>query len=196
MATDKHYFEYLQSRSLIGEIYRKYYLYPKINRYLKGKLLDVGCGIGDMLVYRPNSIGVDINQLHVEFCKQRGCDVYEMPIDKLPFEDESFDSVLLDNVLEHILDPAPLLTEIKRVMRKDAVLLIGVPGVKGQSADSDHKVFYDEVSLKSLADKLGFNINLMLHSPLWKSDYLSKTVRQYCVYSQWSLKISPKLPYV
>jgi SAM-dependent methyltransferase len=188
MTTNQQYFEYLQSRSLIAEIYRKYFLYPKLNRYLKGKLLDVGCGIGDMLVYRANTIGVDINPLNVEFCKQRGCEAYEMPIDKLPFEDGSFDSVLLDNVLEHILDPYPLLTEIKRVMRKDAVFLIGVPGVKGQSSDPDHKVFYDEISLKSLADKLGFNVNVMLHSPLWKSDYFSKAVRQYCVYSQWSLK--------
>jgi SAM-dependent methyltransferase len=185
---NQQYFEYLQSRSFTGGIYRKYFLYPRLNRYLKGQMLDVGCGIGDMLAFRPNSIGVDINQLDVEFCKQRGCEAYEMPVDKLPFEDGSFDSVLLDNVLEHLADPDPLLTEIKRVMRKDAVLLIGVPGVKGQSADPDHKVFYNEVSLNTLAVRLGFNVNVMLHSPLWKSDFLSKAVRQYCVYSQWSLK--------
>lgn len=188
MTTNKQYFEYLQSRSFLGGIYRKYYLYPKLNRYLKGRLLDVGCGIGDMLVFRPNSVGVDINPLDVQFCKQRGCEAYEMPVDKLPFEDSSFDSVLLDNVLEHIVDPAPLLAEIKRVMRKDAVLLIGVPGVKGYSIDSDHKVFYDEPSLSILAGNLGFKVNKMLHSPLRKSDFLSKKVRQYCVYSQWSLK--------
>lgn len=188
MTTNQQYFEYLQSRSFLGKIYRKYYLYPKLNQYLNGKLLDVGCGIGDMLVYRPNSIGVDINQLDVEFCRQRGCEAYEMPIDKLPFADECFDSVLLDNVIEHILDPVPLLTEIKRVMRKDAVLLVGVPGMKGQSIDPDHKVFYDEKALIDLAGRLGFKVNVMMHTPLWKSAFLSKTVRQYCIYSQWSLK--------
>ena len=185
---NQQYFEYLQGRSCIGGLYRKYFLYPRLNRYLKGRMLDVGCGIGDMLVFRPNSIGVDINQLDVEYCRQRGCIAYEMPIDKLPFEDGCFDSVLLDNVLEHLADPFPLLTEIKRVMRRDAVLLIGVPGVKGQAADPDHKVFYNEDALTRLADKLGFNVNVMLHSPLWKSDYLSRKVRQYCIYSQWSLK--------
>jgi SAM-dependent methyltransferase len=189
MTTNQQYFEYLQSRSFIAEVYRSNYLYPKLNRYLKGRLLDVGCGIGDMLAFRPNSIGVDINALNVEFCKQRGYEAYEMAIDKLPFEDASFDSILLDNVLEHITAPVPLLKEIKRVMRKGAVLLIGVPGVKGQSSDPDHKVFYDEISLKSLASKLGFNVNVMLYSPLWKSDYLSKTVRQYCIYTQWTLII-------
>jgi len=182
------YSEYLKSRSFLAKIYRTHFLYPKLSRYLKGRLLDVGCGIGDMLIYRPNSVGVDINSFNVEFCKQRGCEAYVMPIDKLPFENSSFDSVLLDNVLEHLAAPVPLLKEIRRVMRQDAVLLIGVPGVKGQSADPDHKVFYNEISLNALAAKLGFNVNAMLHSPLWKSDYLSKTVRQYCVYSQWSLK--------
>lgn len=156
MTTNKQYFEYLQSRSFLGGIYRKYYLYPKLNRYLKGRLLDVGCGIGDMLAFRPDSVGVDINPLDVQFCKHRGCEAYQMSIDKLPFDDDSFDSVLLDNVMEHILDPVPLLEEVKRVMRKDAVLLIGVPGVKGQSCDPDHKVFYNETSLAALAQKKWF----------------------------------------
>jgi SAM-dependent methyltransferase len=189
MTNDQQYFEYLKSRSFLASVYRKYFLYPKLNRHLQGRMLDVGCGIGDMLMFYSNSVGVDINAFNVNFCKQRGREAYEMPIDNLPFENGSFDSVLLDNVLEHILDPVPLLTEIKRVMRKDGVLLIGVPGIKGQSSDSDHKVFYDEISLNVLANKLGFKVNRMLHTPLWKSDYLSKKVRQYCVYTQWSLKI-------
>lgn len=188
MTNYQQYFEYLQSRSFMGEVYRKYYLYPKLGHYLKGRLLDVGCGIGDMLVFRPDSIGVDINEFNVQYCKERGCEAYEMPVDELPFEDGSFDSVLLDNVLEHLADPISLLTEVKRVMRSDAVFVIGVPGLKGQASDPDHKVFYDENSLNILAEKLGFKVNVMLHFPLWKSDFLSKKVRQYCVYSQWSLK--------
>lgn len=187
MTDYNNYLEYLESRSLIGKFYRNYYLYPKLNRYLKGNLLDVGCGIGDMLIYRSNSIGVDINPLAVEFCKQRGCKAYKMSTDMLPFENSSFDSVLLDNVLEHLKEPIPLIKEIKRVMRKKAVLLIGVPGAKGQLADLDHKVFYDEQSLNSLAIDLGFNVNVMLYAPLWKSEYLSRNISQYCIYSQWSL---------
>lgn len=189
MDNNQQYFEYLQKRSWLGSFYRTYFLYPKLNRYLKGRLLDVGCGIGDMLVFRGNSVGVDINPLNVQFCGWRGCDAHEMQVDQLPFADACFDSVLLDNVLEHIENPIPLLTEVKRVMSIDAVLLIGVPGIAGQLCDSDHKVFYDERKLTMLADKLGFKVSTMTHAPLWKSVILSKVMRQYCVYSQWSLKI-------
>lgn len=54
-----------------------------------------------------------------------------MTPDHLPFDSESFDSVLIDNVLEHIEDPNSLLAEIKRVIRPNGGLLIGVPGVLG-----------------------------------------------------------------
>lgn len=65
MTTNQQYFQYLKSRSFLGNIYRKYYLYPKLGRYLKCWLLDIGCGIGDILVFRSNSVGVDINPLDV-----------------------------------------------------------------------------------------------------------------------------------
>lgn len=187
---DKHqqYFEYLKNRSFLGRIYRRFFLYPKINRLIHGRLLDVGCGVGDMLAFRPNSVGVDINDLNVKFCRWRGLDVQLMPIDQLPFANASFDSVLLDNVLEHITEPGPLLNEIKRIMLPDGVLVIGVPGLLGQLCDDDHKVYYDEAMLYKLADKLGFEITKMVYTPLCKSVFLSQVVKQYCIYSQWRLR--------
>ena len=185
MGNKEQYFNYLKQRSVLGSIYRKYFLYPKLNHYLKGEMLDIGCGIGDMLAYRAHSIGVDVNEFNVEFCKLRGFDVYQMPVNKLPFQGERFDSILLDNVLEHIEDPLPLLIEIKRVMRTNGVLLIGVPGVKGYASDSDHKVFYDESKLTALATKAGFGVKVSLHAPLWKSHLFSTILKQYCIYTLW-----------
>ena len=111
-----------------------------------------------------------------------------MSVDKLPFEDSSYDSILLDNVLEHISDPLPLFREIQRVIRPNGFLLIGVPGLRGQDSDSDHKVYYDESRLISLANQLGFKVNSIMHTPLWKSALLSRTFKQYCIYSQWQIR--------
>jgi SAM-dependent methyltransferase len=188
MDKNQKYFEYLKRRGFLGKIYRRFLLYPKISRLLKGRLLDVGCGIGDMLAFRPNSVGVDVNKLNIDFCLRRGLEVRPMPFDVLPFEDQSFDSILLDNVLEHIIDPYPLLKEIKRVMRSDGVLVIGVPGLRGQLCDDDHKVYYDEASLISLAEMMGFEIDCSLYMPLVKSALLSQLLKQYCVYTQWKLR--------
>ena len=77
--------------------------------------------------------------------------------DVLPFEDISFEAVLLDNVLEYMQSP-PLISEIQRVLRPNGTLLIGVPGSKGMAHDPDHKVAYDEISLVTLANASGFSI--------------------------------------
>ena len=153
------YFEYLKKRSFLGGIYRRYVLYPRLNFHLKGKVLDVGCGIGDMLSYRKNTVGLDVNPLNVAFCQKRELEAHIMKPDVIPFADETFDSVLLDNVLEHIERPSLLFKEIRRVLKADGILLIGVPGIKGYESDDDHKVFYDEKKLQALALKNRFNVN-------------------------------------
>jgi len=192
MVNNQAYFEYLKKRSLVGRFYRHFFLYPRISSLLKGRVLDVGCGIGDMLEYRPGSVGVDVNEFNIEFCRRRGLAAQLMPFDQLPFDTASFDSLLLDNVLEHILDPAPLLNEIKRVMHPDGFLVIGVPGLYGQLCDSDHKVYYNEDSLAELADRLGFTIEEFLYAPFIRSTFLSQTISQYCIYSRWTLKPQDK----
>ena len=183
MNNKQNYFNYLQQRSFLGYIYRRYFLYPKLSNYLKGEVLDIGCGIGDFLAFRLSSVGVDINEFNVKLCKNRGLNAYIMLENILPFPSNKFDSILLDNVLEHIKDPKPLLSEIKRVMRRGGYLLVGVPGIKGFASDPDHKVFYDEFKLQKLAQSQGYSITLYKHLPLWKSFLFSKILKQYCVYA-------------
>ena len=105
--------------------------------------------------------------------------------DLLPFEETSFESVLLDNVLEHISEPTPLLAEIRRVLKPQGVVLIGVPGVRGQTSDPDHKNFYDEEALTLKAKNNGFKVIKFFHMPLGRSLFLSRHLRQYCIYSVW-----------
>ena len=45
----------------------------------------------------------------------------------LPFEDASFDVVYSSHVLEHVKDEAKTLQEMKRVLKPDGVLIIGMP---------------------------------------------------------------------
>jgi SAM-dependent methyltransferase len=149
---------------------------------LRGRLLDVGCGIGDMLAFRLNSVGVDINEQTVAYCRQRGHEARMMQPDRLPFESASFDSVLLDNVLEHIAEPAPLLAEVRRILPPGGRLLIGVPGVRGWQSDPDHKVLYDETTMMNRLGSAGFAPVEVFHTPLLRSDWMSRRLRQYCIY--------------
>jgi len=152
----ENYFIYLRNRSYFGLLYRRFWLYPFLSRNLKGKVLDVGCGIGDFLNYHPHSVGVDINPSMINFCKESGHEVYLMKSNKLPFASGEFDSVIMDNVLEHLYQPEELLSEIHRVLSPNGRLVIGVPGYKGYVSDTDHKIFYDQLKLKTTVTKAGF----------------------------------------
>jgi SAM-dependent methyltransferase len=180
------YGEYLMRRSRLSGVYRRYVLYPRLCDRLLGRAVDVGCGIGDFLQFRPNTVGVDINPHTVAYCQQRGLDARLIEPDVLPFDDASFDSALLDNVLEHIAEPAALLRELHRVLRPEGLLLIGVPGVLGWDSDPDHKVTYDEVSLNATLRTRHFVPVEVFYAPLWRSAWLSRHLRQYCIFGLFS----------
>ena len=97
------------------------------------KILDLGCGSG-YWTKRINdkiakTIGVDVSD---EFLKKAKKDYpelefYKMDFHKLEFEDESFDCVYADNVLEHSPHPQKALKEIYRVLTKKGLLVALIP---------------------------------------------------------------------
>jgi SAM-dependent methyltransferase len=180
------YFTYLKTRSWIGFNYRKFYLYPKLYKQLKGRILDVGCGLGDFLLFYRDIVGVDINKDCVNYCKSFNLNVELMVVDILPFDDNSFDSIILDNVIEHIENPSNLLSEIKRVLTPNGILLVGVPCDKGYMYDDDHKNFYDVSSLKLLL-KEDFSLKQYFYTPPF-SYLFRKIFRQVALYSVFELK--------
>lgn len=183
----KEYYKYLKNRSFSGYIYRNFFLYPILSSKVDGKVLDLGCGIGDFLKYRKNTVGVDVNGKLVEELKDKGYNVFHMDYDVLPFEDNEFDSIIFDNVLEHIKNPIPLLEEIYRVLNKNGKLLIGVPGSYGYKKDSDHKCFYDEKKLKERLESNSFTSTSFFYTP-FKSNFLNKNLSPYCLYGLFKKK--------
>ena len=51
-------------------------------------------------------------------------DLNELP---LPFDDSSADTLLLSDVLEHVMHPWELMEEVTRILRPGGVLLLNVP---------------------------------------------------------------------
>jgi len=175
------YFDYLRSRSRLGLLYRRLMLYPRLARHVSGRVLDVGCGIGDFLEFRPGTVGVDVNPHAVEWCRRRGLECRLMEADHLPFPDGGFDGVMLDNVLEHLTAPEPLLDEIRRVLEPGGRLLVGVPGLRGYECDRDHKVYYDEAGLKRVVSDAGFSLKRIFYTP-FRSAWVAARLPQFCLY--------------
>jgi len=159
------YFTYLNKISWRGMMYRRNIVYKWIKKYTLGKVLDVGCGIGLFLEYMPSSVGVDVNEECVKFCVERGLKAKLMDYDKLPFEKCSFDTIILDNVLEHIENPIPLLLECNRVLKENGKIIVLVPGKKGYLRDNDHKHYYDHASLRHLLLENGYTVKYQRSLP-------------------------------
>jgi len=96
------------------------------------KVLDAGCGEGFVIEYLKKNgqaqfMGLDIEADALEVAKEKNPQVsfQQASVYQLPFEDNSFDLVILSEVLEHLEDPSKALEEIKRVSKQYA--LISVP---------------------------------------------------------------------
>jgi SAM-dependent methyltransferase len=182
LESQRQYFDHLNITTWKGRLYRKYYLYPRLNLNLKGKTLDIGCGLGSFLKSRKGSVGVDINPFCVDYCNENGLEAFLCNKTPYPFGDHTFDSVVFDNVIEHMDDPSEILEEIFRVLRPDGRLMIGVPTITGYKSQADHRVFYNESDLKELATKYKFSFLKSFYTPV-KSNYLENTMNAHCLYA-------------
>ncbi|MBS3745354.1 MAG: methyltransferase domain-containing protein [Wenzhouxiangellaceae bacterium] len=95
----------------------------------RGRVLEVGCGTGQMLPLYPESVelfGLDPNPDALERARRRGPDVALLrgSAEYLPFPDQSFDTVVSGLVFCSVPDPARGLAEIRRVLEPDGRLLM------------------------------------------------------------------------
>jgi len=98
--------------------------------------LDFGCNDGTFLHSLRGKgidrlVGVDICRDAIERGRDRFPDLELLKIDRatpLPFEDASFDSVSILDVLEHVYEQRELLAELWRVLKDDGVLIVTIPG--------------------------------------------------------------------
>src|SRR5262245_8589617 len=102
-----------------------------------GALLELGCGGGRFLrgiaAARPELrlIGIDLSRRALAAARARtpGAEfrLVESPAAALPAADGEFDAVCVFDVLEHVLEPARTLAEVRRVLRAGGLFHLHVP---------------------------------------------------------------------
>ncbi len=127
------------------------------SHYLGGKLLDVGCGSKPYqnLFQVSEYIGLDIDS---DLARQRDVADYFYDGTIFPFEDASFDSVLCNQVLEHVFNPDAFLEEIARVLKNQGTLLLTIPFVWDEHEQPWDYARYSSFGLAHLLHKHGFEI--------------------------------------
>ena len=100
-----------------------------------GRVLDIGCASGGLLaLLRPRAghlAGLEISASAATAAAQIADHVVQGALEdpELPFEAESFDLVVLADVLEHLADPAAGLARAAGWCRRGGTVLVSVPNV-------------------------------------------------------------------
>ena len=94
------------------------------------RVLDVGCGDGELMSFIFNNIsqdirGIEISKTNVQKCISKGLTVIEgdAESDLFQFPDSSFDFVVLSQTLQAFLNPEKVLDELLRVGKKAIITI-------------------------------------------------------------------------
>ncbi len=152
----------------------------RIERYLgwtvedrRGRrLLDVGSGLGDLLVaaqrrgYEPAGVEYSSSSVARANARLGGSVVRQGTIESAGPAEASIDVCVLSDVIEHTRDPMATLDHVWRILKPGGVVFVATPSLDSWSArllrhrwmefKSEHLFFFDRVTLESALVRAGF----------------------------------------
>lgn len=156
-------------------------------------LLDIGCGVGDFLLYAKEN-GCDITGIEPSEDarkiaeKKLNCKI--LPPEELEnIPDNSFDIITMWHVLEHVADLKTEIHHLQRILKKDGRLILALPNFKSYDAEyyKDKWAAYDvprhlnhfsQTSIKNIFKET--QLQLIDIKPLkWDGFYISMLSEQY-----------------
>lgn len=134
------------------------------------RVLEVGSGTGTLLaLFQAHGwevIGVEPTPSFVSFARSNfGLKIIEGFFDPDDFEAESFDVVLMGEVIEHLSDPAAVLEGTRRILKPGGTLFIDTPNVLRPNRvrldrffRGEHLVWFSPRTLRAMLEKTGFKV--------------------------------------
>lgn len=138
--------------------------------------LDLGCGDGSNLHWLQNHVGQlygsDYNLLRLVRAAALGvkAHLFMADIGNYPTENDCFDVIFFNHVLEHIPDDVAALREVRRILKPGGLLILGLPN-EGAAfwqlayrlqpkvrATSDHRHFYTAESVAARCETAGLTV--------------------------------------
>ena len=161
-------------------------------RHAGPTILDLGCGFGAYSGALQKDglkcFGCDINLDYLRKASATGLPVANVD-SVLPYRDGSFDTVLIFEVLEHVVDVDKVLREAFRVARKNVLITVpnseNIEQMKANDVtyahmlSSDHLHFFDGESLDELLRRYARRVSIERSDPIYPFWFLSRSLPFY-----------------
>lgn len=158
---------------------------------ISGPLLDVGTALGDLIVawkdYEFLKVGIDVSPHRIADFKKRleGLNIYAHKIvadaEYLPFKDASFKSVVLSEVLEHLISPELAISEASRVLSEkgDKVILTVPNAINFQRFYMENRICNGKVLRYLFNPFLLFDFLLRFFIPIKRIETFNVNVKYF-----------------
>ncbi len=167
------YSNYFQGMKINSRTFRKRLLKAEKKLSGQGLLLDVGCALGDCLEQAKdlgwdNPQGLEVSKYAVGFAKERGLSVYQGDLFNHGFELNSFDLIMLQDMIEHTTNPIAQLTAAYQLLKPGGWIFITTPNVGGfwhkllgslwyHYKPTEHLTYFSLDTIKLALEKSGFS---------------------------------------
>jgi SAM-dependent methyltransferase len=162
----------------------------------RGKLLDIGCATGYLLDEARKAgwrvYGVELSKWAVSYAKEKLNlkDVFNGALEDAGYPENYFDAVVMQDCIEHLLDPKSALTQIRKVLKPDGILVVNTPDINSLASrllkarwwgiNSAHLYYFDRSSLKGLLSLCGFKpVKCRYHARTFSIKYWTSKARSY-----------------
>ena len=127
---------------------------------------DVGAGTGTMAtLFRDENIDVISVEPHAEGARlihEKKFECLQFSLEQIALPSQSVAAISLFDVIEHLRDPSPMLSEVRRVLQPDGKCLVTVPACQFLWSDEDvlagHFRRYSRKELRKHLEESGLHI--------------------------------------
>jgi SAM-dependent methyltransferase len=140
-------------------MYLKRYMKKAAKEHIRGVCLDIGSGSSPYKRYLECDRYISVDKKSTQAVTyQENQNEVEADARELPFEDGYADTILLNQVLEHIFEYDKVLSETHRVLNSSGKLVISVPFIFHIHAQPNDYFRFSKYGLEKLLQKHGYKI--------------------------------------
>lgn len=170
--------------------------FENLKKYnIKGKILDVGCGVGYFLniAFENNleTYGVEYSEEGVKKARVKNKNIFHGSLEDAKYQKSFFDNVSVFDVIEHVTDSNATINEISRIIKPGGFLILSTPDISSWHAKvfkkrwgliipPEHLTYFSSNTISYILKKNGFAVlEIKKNYKIFTFEYLLKLSKYF-----------------